>query len=129
VIDDDRIIGPSEVGTTLLPSEKIIQKGRLQPGRMHLVDIVEGRIIDDRELKSQVSSRFGIRRRLLVVLLGARNPLQYWKFIDRVVHPESLGWEYRRRLESEAQAGRMASGFIQPIDMQIQTPTEYIPCS
>lgn len=57
VTDDDRIICASEVGTILIPSEKIIQKGRLQPGRMLLVDTVEGRIVDDRELKKTVSNR------------------------------------------------------------------------
>jgi len=61
VTDDDRIICASEVGTILIPTEKIIQKGRLQPGRMLLVDTVEGRIVDDRELKAQVSSRFDFR--------------------------------------------------------------------
>ncbi|KAI5852147.1 putative glutamate synthase [Tricharina praecox] len=61
VTDDDRIICASEVGTILIPSEKIVQKGRLQPGRMLLVDTLEGRIVDDRELKSEVSSRFDFR--------------------------------------------------------------------
>jgi len=61
VTDDDRIICASEVGTILIPSEKIVQKGRLQPGRMLLVDTAEGRIVDDRELKSEVSSRFDFR--------------------------------------------------------------------
>lgn len=61
VTDDDRIICASEVGAILIPSEKIVQKGRLQPGRMLLVDTVEGRIVDDRELKANVSSRFDFR--------------------------------------------------------------------
>ena len=61
VTDDDRIICASEVGTIPIPSEKITQKGRLQPGRMLLVDTLEGRIVDDRELKAQVSSRFDFR--------------------------------------------------------------------
>ncbi|RPB15543.1 putative glutamate synthase Glt1 [Morchella conica CCBAS932] len=58
VTDDDRIICASEVGTILIEPERIVQKGRLQPGRMLLVDTVEGRIVDDKELKMQVSSRF-----------------------------------------------------------------------
>lgn len=57
IIDDDRIICASEVGTIGIEPEKIVQKGRLQPGKMLLVDTVEGRIIDDKELKQQVSSR------------------------------------------------------------------------
>ncbi|KAK9467205.1 hypothetical protein V1512DRAFT_262194 [Lipomyces arxii] len=61
VTDDDRMICASEVGTIIVESEKIIQKGRLQPGRMLLVDTVEGRIVDDKELKSSVASRFDFK--------------------------------------------------------------------
>ncbi|KAL7269400.1 glutamate synthase [NADH] [Rhizina undulata] len=61
VTDDDRIVCASEVGTIPIDTEKIVQKGRLQPGRMLLVDTVEGRIVDDRELKKQVSSRVDFR--------------------------------------------------------------------
>ena len=57
IMDDDRIICASEVGTIGIEPEKIVQKGRLQPGKMLLVDTVAGRIIDDKELKHQVSSR------------------------------------------------------------------------
>jgi glutamate synthase (NADPH/NADH) len=57
VTDDDRIICASEVGTISLDPEKIIQKGRLQPGKMLLVDTVAGRIIDDSELKRTVCTR------------------------------------------------------------------------
>jgi glutamate synthase (NADPH/NADH) len=57
VTDDDRIICASEVGTIQLDPERIIQKGRLQPGKMLLVDTVAGRIVDDAELKHSVSSR------------------------------------------------------------------------
>lgn len=58
VTDDDRIICASEVGAFLIDPERIVQKGRLKPGRMLLVDTVEGRIVDDKELKLAVSSRF-----------------------------------------------------------------------
>ena len=57
VTDDDRIICASEVGTISLDPERIIQKGRLQPGKMLLVDTVAGRIVDDAELKHTVSNR------------------------------------------------------------------------
>ena len=57
VMDDDRIICASEVGTINVEPERIVQKGRLQPGKMLLVDTVEGRIVDDKELKAKVSSR------------------------------------------------------------------------
>lgn len=61
VTDDDRIICASEVGVIDVEPEKVLQKGRLQPGRMLLVDTKEGRIVDDRELKSSVASRFDFK--------------------------------------------------------------------
>ncbi len=61
VMDDDRIICASEVGTIHVDPERVLQKGRLQPGRMLLVDTQAGRIIDDSELKEAVSSRHDFR--------------------------------------------------------------------
>ena len=61
VTDDDRIICASEVGTILIEPERIVQKGRLQPGRMLLVDTVAGRIVDDSELKQTVANRHNFR--------------------------------------------------------------------
>ncbi|EMR68693.1 putative glutamate synthase protein [Eutypa lata UCREL1] len=61
ILDDDRIICASEVGTIPVEPEKVVQKGRLQPGRMLLVDTKAGRLIDDSELKAAVSSRNDFR--------------------------------------------------------------------
>ena len=61
VTDDDRIICASEVGTILIDPERIVQKGRLQPGKMLLVDTVAGRIVADAELKQTVSNRQDFR--------------------------------------------------------------------
>ncbi|KAH7366847.1 glutamate synthase [Plectosphaerella cucumerina] len=61
VMDDDRIICASEVGTIPVEPETVIQKGRLQPGKMLLVDTVAGRIIDDKELKDAVANRYDFR--------------------------------------------------------------------
>ncbi|PGH06352.1 hypothetical protein AJ80_08186 [Polytolypa hystricis UAMH7299] len=61
VTDDDRIICASEVGTIAFDPERIIEKGRLQPGKMLLVDTVAGRIIDDAELKQTVANRFDFK--------------------------------------------------------------------
>ncbi|KAI9747854.1 MAG: glutamate synthase [NADH] [Lichina confinis] len=61
VTDDDRIICASEVGTIQVDPERIVQKGRLQPGKMLLVDTVAGRIVDDRELKQTVAHRHDFR--------------------------------------------------------------------
>ena len=48
---DDIMICASEVGALFVPPEKVVWKNRLKPGRMLLVDTVEGRIVDDKELK------------------------------------------------------------------------------
>ncbi|WWC59652.1 uncharacterized protein I303_102211 [Kwoniella dejecticola CBS 10117] len=57
VTSDDIMVCASEVGTITIEPEKIIQKGRLKPGRMLLVDTKEGRIVDDKELKMTTARR------------------------------------------------------------------------
>jgi glutamate synthase (NADH) len=57
VTSDDIIICASEVGALVVPPEKVVSKGRLKPGRMLLVDTVEGRIVDDKELKSNTANK------------------------------------------------------------------------
>lgn len=57
VTSDDIIICASEVGALVVPPEKVVSKGRLKPGRMLLVDTVEGRIVDDKELKSNTAKK------------------------------------------------------------------------
>ena len=51
VTDDDIVVMASEVGVLPIPESKIIKKWRLQPGKMFLIDLEQGRIIDDKELK------------------------------------------------------------------------------
>ena len=55
VTDDDMVIMGSEVGVLPIPEEKITKKWRLQPGKMFLIDMEEGRIIDDEELKADLA--------------------------------------------------------------------------
>lgn len=57
VTHDDLLIMASETGVLPVPPEKVKFKGRLQPGRMLLADLAEGRIIPDEEIKSRLSSR------------------------------------------------------------------------
>ena len=56
VTDDGLVVLASEAGVLDFAPEKIIRKGRLQPGRMFLVDIAEGRIIEDDEIKDGLST-------------------------------------------------------------------------
>ena len=56
VTKDDLVIMASEVGVLDVPPERVLHKGRLQPGRMFLVDLEQGRIIADEELKQQIAA-------------------------------------------------------------------------
>ena len=56
VTDDGLVIMGSECGCLPVPEERIIKKWRLQPGRMFLVDLEKGRIVDDREIKDTLAS-------------------------------------------------------------------------
>ena len=56
VTKDDLVIMASEAGVLDVPPEDVVQKGRLQPGRMFLVDTEQGRIIDDEEIKRTVAT-------------------------------------------------------------------------
>ncbi len=57
VTDDDMVVMGSEVGVLDVPEETIVEKWRLQPGKMFLIDLEEGRIIGDKELKKELASR------------------------------------------------------------------------
>jgi len=52
---DGLVVMGSEVGVLDIPDDKIVQKWRLQPGKMFLIDLEEGRIIDDLELKTELA--------------------------------------------------------------------------
>ncbi|MGE5640250.1 MAG: glutamate synthase large subunit, partial [Clostridia bacterium] len=56
VTDDDLVIMGSECGCLPIPEERIVKKWRLQPGKMFLVDLEKGRIVDDKELKDSLAS-------------------------------------------------------------------------
>ena len=56
VTDDDLVIMGSECGCLPIPEERIVKKWRLQPGKMFLVDLEKGRIVDDKELKDTLAS-------------------------------------------------------------------------
>ena len=56
VTDDDLVIMASESGVLPVPQDKIVRKWRLQPGRMFLIDLEQGRLIDDEELKANLAN-------------------------------------------------------------------------
>jgi len=57
VTNDDLVVMASEAGVLDVPAELVKRKGRLQPGKMFLVDTVEGRIVSDKEIKQNLASR------------------------------------------------------------------------
>jgi glutamate synthase domain-containing protein 2/glutamate synthase domain-containing protein 1/glutamate synthase domain-containing protein 3 len=57
VTKDDLVVLASEAGVLEVPAEDILKKGRLQPGRMFLVDTVQQRIVSDSEIKKQLAAR------------------------------------------------------------------------
>jgi len=56
VTDDGLVVLASEAGVLDIPQDKIVRKGRLQPGRMFLVDLGQHRIISDEEIKAQLAA-------------------------------------------------------------------------
>src|SRR3954453_2295639 len=57
VTADDRVIMASEAGVLPIPESEIVQKWRLQPGKMLLIDLEQGRIISDEEIKAQIAKK------------------------------------------------------------------------
>src|ERR1700709_1773318 len=56
VTDDDLVVMASESGVLPIPEEKIVRKWRLQPGKMLLIDLEQGRIVEDEEIKAKLAA-------------------------------------------------------------------------
>ncbi|MEO8095489.1 MAG: glutamate synthase large subunit, partial [Pseudolysinimonas sp.] len=56
VTDDGLVVLASEIGVLDFPPDRIVRKGRLRPGKMFLVDTVEGRIVEDDEIKAELAA-------------------------------------------------------------------------
>lgn len=57
VLNDDTVIMSSEAGSLVVDESKVIKKGRLQPGKLFVADLKNGKIISDEELKDDICSR------------------------------------------------------------------------
>ncbi|HVM32042.1 MAG TPA: glutamate synthase central domain-containing protein, partial [bacterium] len=57
VTQDDLVVMASEVGVLDIDSKRVLKKGRLEPGKMFLIDMIEGRIVDDAELKEKIAKQ------------------------------------------------------------------------
>ncbi|MCX8529202.1 MAG: glutamate synthase-related protein, partial [Rhodoluna sp.] len=56
ITEDGLVVLASEIGVADIDPSRIVRKGRLQPGRMFLADTVNGRLIDDEEIKAEISA-------------------------------------------------------------------------
>ena len=65
VTRDDLVIMASEVGAVPVKPEDVVSKGRLQPGKMFLIDTKQGRIVDDEEIKTELVDKRPWRRWLV----------------------------------------------------------------
>jgi len=91
VTDDDLVIMASEVGVIDIDPARVITKGRLQPGRMFLIDTAQGRIVDDEEIKKT---------------LAAEHPYQQWLDQGRVAF-DDLPERAHERISHRAVLHRM----------------------
>ena len=120
ITDDDMVILASEAGTLPIPEHRIIKKWRLQPGKMLLIDLEQGRIIDDAEIKSQLAfsrpyrqwiERLRIKLETLPVPhLTNPTPEPSASLLDR---QQAFGWtqeDYKFVLEPMATTGEEAIG-------------------
>ncbi len=62
VTKDGLVVMASETGVLDIPPEQVASKGRLQPGRMFLVDTAQGRIVQDEEIKEGFAARQPYRK-------------------------------------------------------------------
>ena len=78
VTDDDLVVLASEAGVLPIPQERIIEKWRLQPGKMLLVDLEKHRIISDAEMKRELSTKHPYRQWLekTQIILEDLNPVE-----------------------------------------------------
>jgi len=98
VLDDDTVIMASEAGVLEVDQARVVKKGRLQPGRMFVVDMEEGRIIPDEELKAEIC---------------ARQPYQTW-LDEYKLHVDDLDQpirSYRQYDDAALTKRQMAFGF------------------
>ncbi|HWH80610.1 MAG TPA: glutamate synthase central domain-containing protein, partial [Burkholderiaceae bacterium] len=118
VTDDDLVVGASESGVLpMIAENRIVKKWRLQPGRMLLIDLEQGRIIEDEELKNQFASAKpyrqwieSVRVKLEDVPAGAQPAAHAESLLDR---QQAFGYtqeDLKFLLSPMAQAGEEGIG-------------------
>ncbi|WP_345796294.1 glutamate synthase-related protein [Castellaniella sp. MT123] len=119
ITDDKMVILASEAGTLQIPEHRIVKKWRLQPGKMLLIDLQQGRIIDDEEIKSQLANahpypqwiqRLRMKLDDLPALKSDDLPEATASLLDR---QQAFGWtqeDFKFILEPMATSGQEAIG-------------------
>src|SRR5215211_4373847 len=118
VTSDDRIVMASEAGVLPIPEEKIIRKWRLQPGKMLLVDLEEGRIISDEEIKTTLARQHPYRKwlkrtQLVLEDLKAVQPREIRTNVSLLDRQQAFGYseeDLRILMEPMATTGQEAVG-------------------
>ncbi|WP_313623936.1 glutamate synthase-related protein [Achromobacter sp.] len=120
VTDDDMVILASEAGTLSIPENRIVKKWRLQPGKMFLIDLEQGRIIDDAEIKLQLANSRPYRQwieRLQIKLESLPAPRQApvatQSSVSLLDRQQAFGWtqeDYKFILEPMASSGEEVIG-------------------
>jgi len=119
ITDDKMVILASEAGTLPIPEHRIVKKWRLQPGKMLLIDLQQGRIIEDEEIKSQLANahpypqwiqRLRMKLDDLPALKASDLPEPAASLLDR---QQAFGWtqeDFKFILEPMATTGQEAIG-------------------
>ncbi|MDA8047380.1 MAG: glutamate synthase large subunit [Actinomycetota bacterium] len=124
VTDDGLVVMASEVGVLDIAPARVVQRGRLQPGRMFLVDTAQGRIVSDEEIKSQLAAEHPYGDWL------ADNQIHFDDLAPRftltpqhssvVTHQRLFGWTQE---DMKILIGPMARGGLEPLgSMGTDTP-------
>ena len=116
ITNDDRVIMGSEVGVLPVDPSIVVSKGRLQPGKMFLIDFEEGRLIPDEELKSTFASK---------------RPYQQWLKDNRIrlsdLNPESEGHGFDpdtllSRMQAFGYTAETMNFMLRPLVEQLRDP-------
>ena len=119
ITDDDMVVMASEAGTLAIPEHRIMKKWRLQPGKMFLIDLQQGRIINDEEIKSQLANMRPYRQwieRLRLKLENLEAPANAGPLksgVSLLDRQQAFGWtqeDIRMVLEPMASNGEEAIG-------------------
>ncbi|GAA2889343.1 glutamate synthase (NADPH/NADH) large chain [Aminobacter niigataensis] len=97
VTDDDRVILASEAGVLPVAEKHIVKKWRLQPGKMLLIDLVEGRIISDEEIKSEIATKHPYKKwlantQLILEELKPVEPRELRKDVSLLDRQQAFGY-------------------------------------